>query len=92
MTVADALARAQSRSDARLRSHIRAYLALRADRVCALCPRSMRARYPDHRCAEHTVYLDGRTGLDKRQQDNDPQRYLSVWRAFFEDVSRVLRT
>jgi hypothetical protein len=92
MTVADALARAQSRSDARLRSHIKAFLALRGESLCALCPRSMRARYPDYRCAEHTVYVEGRTGLDKRQADNDPERYLSVWRAFFEDVSRVLRT
>lgn len=90
-TVAAALARAQSKLDGRLQAQVSAFLAAAPARVCAMCPRESRARYPDLRCAEHTVYLDGETALRRRRQGNDRALYLDVWRRFFEGIARILR-
>lgn len=102
-TLAQALARAQSKRDDQLRARARHYLAhgvqLRQRRTllgkgdgskaCTRCTES--PRYPDYRCATHTAYLP-EDPLQARRLDNDDAAWLTCWGAFFDRVAAILRT
>lgn len=95
-----ALARAQASADKRTREQARRYLsttgvptrlgALSQGKVCSPCRGN--PRYPDHRCAEHTVHLHEPTPQGRRDADNDEQRRILVWRSFFERVGLILKS
>lgn len=99
-TLSQALARAQASADKRTREQAKRYLretgcpsragALAAGKVCSPCRGN--PRYPDHRCAEHTVHLHETTSQGRRDADNDEQRWVLVWSTFFSSVDRILKS
>ena len=47
-------------------------------------------RYPDFRCALHSIYLHLFVPHDRVKLGNDYPHYLSVWRAFIERARGIL--
>jgi hypothetical protein len=98
----EVLARAQSLEGDQIRERARRFLAMHglrekrtllgkgdASKACPRCTDA--ARYPDHRCATHTVWLP-EDPIRARQLDNDDAHWLLVWRMFFERVETILKT
>ena len=97
-TLSDVLARARVSADKSLRDRIGRYLGETGvvfrrgrqprGRYCANC--RDQPRYPDHHCAEHSMYLPA--GEEARAVDSDPDLHLGIWREFFERVGVILKS
>jgi hypothetical protein len=98
-TLSQALARARSSADKLLLARVRRYLDETAivyqrgrqakGKYCSNC--RDKARYPDHHCAEHTMYLVSNIH-EAREIDGNPELYLGIWREFFERVGAILKS
>lgn len=98
-TLHQALARARTSADKLLRERVRRYLdetgvvfrrgRMARGKFCSNC-RDL-PRYPDHHCAEHSMYLSA-NGYEAREIDASPELHLGIWREFFERVGLILKS